>query len=77
MIQRIKMKLACGEPVIAVNVGGNPDVVEMLGRYGTDMAFIDCERTGLGLNTATQLIRAARASGLPSVVRSWSREPEV
>lgn len=74
----IKDKIASGQPVIVVNIGGyNPDAVEALARAGADLAFIDCERTGLGLDTATQLIRAARASGLPAVVRSWSREPEV
>lgn len=74
----IKDKIASGQTVIVINIGGhNPDAVEMLARVGADLAFIDCERTGLGLDTATELIRAARASGLPSVVRSWSKQPEV
>ena len=67
-----------GEVTIAVNLGGhNPDVVEHLARLGADIAFIDCERSGIGLDAATDLIRAARAAGLPCVVRSWSRAPEV
>ena len=75
---KIKMKIAAGEPVVAVNVGGaNPDIVEALARLGADIAFIDCERTGIGLDVATQLLRAARASGIAAVVRSWSKDPEV
>ncbi len=78
MTAKLKEKMARGEVVVAVNVGGrNPDIVEQLARLGADLAFIDCERTGIGLDAATDLIRAARASGLPCVVRSWSRAPEV
>jgi 4-hydroxy-2-oxoheptanedioate aldolase len=74
----VKEKLRRGEVVVAVNLGGhNPDIVEHLARLGADVAFVDCERTGIGLDAATDLIRAARAAGLPAVVRSWSREPEV
>lgn len=78
MTSKIKEKLSRGEVAIAVNLGGdNPDIVEHLARLGADVAFIDCERTGIGLDAATDLIRAARAAGLPCVVRSWSRAPEV
>lgn len=74
----IKEKIASGQYVVVINIGGhNPDAVEMLARVGADLAFIDCERTGLGLESATELIRAARASGIPTVVRSWSKVPEV
>lgn len=78
MSKEIKRKLASGEFVITVNPGGdNRDLIDMLARYGADLAFIDCERTGLGLDAAGELLRAARASGLPAVVRSWSHQPEV
>ena len=78
MISAIREKLARGEVVIAVNLGGhNPDIVETLARAGADVAFIDCERTGIGLDAATDLIRAARAARLPAVVRSESKAPEV
>ena len=67
-----------GEVAVPVNLSGrNPDIVEHLARLGADLAFIDCERTGIGLDAATDLIRASRAAGLPCVVRSWSRSPEV
>ncbi len=78
MTSKIKEKMKRGEVAIAVNLAGrNPDIVEHLARMGADLAFIDCERTGIGLDAATDLIRASRAAGLPCVVRSWSRSPEV
>ena len=74
----LKRRIAAGESVVAVNIGGaNPDILEGLQRFGADLAFIDCERTGIGLDVATELIRAARACGLPAVVRSWSSDPAV
>jgi 4-hydroxy-2-oxoheptanedioate aldolase len=72
----VKQRLCSGETVVAVNLGGaNPDLMEPLKRFGADIAFIDCERTGIGIDTAAQLIRAARACGLSTVVRSPSDDP--
>ncbi len=71
-----KARLAAGETVVAVNVGGaNPDLIEALRAHGADIALIDCERTGIGIDAATELIRAARACGLPAIVRSRSADP--
>ena len=78
MTAAVKQKMARGEVAVAVNLAGhNPDLLESLARWGADMAFIDCERTGIGIDAASGLIRAARAARLPAVVRSWSRAPEV
>lgn len=78
MTAAVKQKMARGEVAIAVNLAGhNPDLLEPLARWGADVAFVDCERTGIGIDAATDLIRAARAARLPAVVRSWSRSPEV
>ena len=78
MTSKLKEKMRRGEVAIAVNIGGhNADIIEPLARLGADVAFIDCERTGIGLDAATDLIRASRAAGLPCVVRSWSKAPEV
>jgi 2-keto-3-deoxy-L-rhamnonate aldolase RhmA len=72
----VKQRLQRGDTVVAVNVAGaNPDLMESLQRFGADLAFVDCERTGIGIDTATQLIRAARGCGLASVVRSPSDDP--
>jgi 4-hydroxy-2-oxoheptanedioate aldolase len=76
-VQAVREKMQRGEVVVAVNLSGrNPDVIDHLARLGADVAFIDCERTGIGLDAATDLIRASRAADLPCVVRSWSRAPE-
>jgi 2-keto-3-deoxy-L-rhamnonate aldolase RhmA len=73
-----QQRLRDGQTVIAVNLAGrNPDVLKPLAQSGAHIAFIDCERTGLGLDAATELIRAAHAAGICPMVRSWSKEPEV
>ena len=76
MTDPVKARLQRGETIVAVNLAGdNPDLLEPLQRFGADLAFIDCERTGIGLDAAAGLIRAARACGLPSLVRSPSDDP--
>lgn len=78
MTAKLKQRIADGETVIVVNAGGaNPDAVEMLAKHGADIVFIDCEHTGIGLDAATHCLRAARASGITTVVRTWSRDPAV
>lgn len=47
----------------------NPDIVEHLARLSADLAFIDCKRTGVGLNAATDLIHASCVAGVPCVVQ--------
>ncbi len=74
----LKRRLAAGETVVTVNPeGANPDLVEALARHGADLAFVDCERTGIGLDAATDMLRAARAAALPAVVRTWTADPAV
>jgi 4-hydroxy-2-oxoheptanedioate aldolase len=74
----LKQRFQDLQPVIAVNVGGrNPDVMAALANAGVHAAFIDCERSGIGLDVATELIRAAKVTGLTSLVRSWSKDPAV
>ena len=71
-----KSRLASGLPVFAVNVGGrNADTLQAIARHGAHAAFIDCERSGIGLDAAAELLFAARAAGLPSLVRTHSAEP--
>ena len=74
-VQSFKSRLAAGLPVFAVNVGGrNADTLAALARYGAHAAFIDCERSGIGLDAAAELLFAARAAGLPSLVRTQSAD---
>lgn len=73
-----QQRLREGQSVIAVNVGGrNPDILKALATSGADFAFIDCERSGIGLDVATDMIRAAQVAGLAPIVRSWSKDPQV
>ena len=73
-----QQRLRDGQIVIAVNLGGrNPDVMGALASAGAHIAFVDCERSGIGLDAATDLIRAAKVAGLSPMVRSWSRDPAV
>jgi 2-keto-3-deoxy-L-rhamnonate aldolase RhmA len=73
-----QQKLRDGLPVIAVNIGGrNPDILKALAIAGADFAFVDCERTGIGLDAATEVIRAARLANLPPIVRSWTKDPSI
>lgn len=73
-----QQRLRDGHTVIAVNLGGrNPDVMGALARGGAHIAFVDCERSGIGLDAATDLIRAAKVAGLSPMVRSWSPDPAV
>ena len=74
----LKQRFHDQQPVIAVNVGGrNTDVMAALASAGAHAAFIDCERSGIGLDVATDLIRAAKVVGLTSLVRSWSKDSAV
>lgn len=74
-ISEFTRKLRACEPVSMVNVGGrNPDVMPILKKCGADAAFIDCERSGIGLDVASELIVSARASGIPAVVRSHTTD---
>ncbi len=78
MTSAVKQKMARGEVATVINLAGNnPDLLDTLARWGADVAFVDCERTAIGLDAASDLIRAARAARVPAVVRSWSRAPEV
>lgn len=73
-----QQRLKDGKTVIAINVAGrNPDVMAALSKSGAHMAFIDCERTGIGIDVATELIRAAKLANLTAIIRSWSKDPAV
>ena len=74
-IADFKDRLAAGKPVFAVNVGGrNADALLPLAKHGAHAAFIDCERSGIALDGAAELLFAARASGLPTLVRTHSAD---
>ncbi|MGB3408287.1 MAG: aldolase/citrate lyase family protein [Jannaschia sp.] len=65
-------------PVFAVNPGGlSVPVADALGGMNGTALFIDCERTALGVHEASCMARAARASGLFSLLRTESAEPAI
>lgn len=67
--------LRAGQLVTLVNAGGrNPDLAPMLARCGATAVFVDCERTGIGLDAAGEVMVAARACGLAAVVRPHARD---
>ncbi len=71
-----KQRLAQGQVASTVNVGGrNADLIASLARHGAHSAFIDCERSGIGLDSAAELLFAAGAAGLASIVRTRTCEP--
>ena len=66
----LKGKLATGQRVCGVLLDfNNPELLELFGHLGYDFVFIDGQHSGLTVETARQLIRAADASGLSTLVR--------
>ncbi|MDH7570731.1 MAG: aldolase/citrate lyase family protein [Armatimonadota bacterium] len=67
----LKEKLARGEMVYGCFVNlPCPDLVEISGLMGFDFALIDCEHGPIDYATATHMIRAADAAGIPCLVRT-------
>ncbi|MEW9587014.1 HpcH/HpaI aldolase/citrate lyase family protein [Paraburkholderia sp. DGU8] len=76
MSETFKQRLIDRKTVISVNVGGrNPDIIPALAKFGAHCAFIDCERTGISIDVAIDLIRASKVAGIASIVRSMSKDP--
>jgi 2-keto-3-deoxy-L-rhamnonate aldolase RhmA len=74
-MNRAKEKLSRGGTVLVINANfPSPALVEHMGGLGFDVAFIDCEHGSAGFERAEELARAARAAGMTSILRPWSRE---
>jgi 4-hydroxy-2-oxoheptanedioate aldolase len=70
-----KEKLQRGGTVLVFNPNfPSASLVEHAGGLGFDVAFIDCEHGSAGFERAEELARAARAAGMTSILRPWSRE---
>lgn len=77
MRTKAKDKIVAREPVIAMNPGGVAlDMAELLGVLNLDILFIDCERTGIGLESVGPMARAAQMHGTAAIVRSHSAQQE-
>ncbi|MDR1518819.1 MAG: 2,4-dihydroxyhept-2-ene-1,7-dioic acid aldolase, partial [Planctomycetota bacterium] len=70
MTKSLKEKMAEG-PVFGMTLyGGSPAIVEILGHWGYDFAFLDAEHTPMGVDRDMEkLIMAARLAGISALVR--------
>jgi 4-hydroxy-2-oxoheptanedioate aldolase len=67
---KLKQKLAAGRCIKGVMLAANsPAIVELLGTIGFDYVLIDLQHTPATWETAQDLVRAAKAAGIASVVR--------
>ncbi|HEX6632812.1 MAG TPA: siderophore biosynthesis protein SbnG, partial [Usitatibacter sp.] len=70
MKNRMKAKLAAGEPAFGLSVMiPSPQVVESAAGLGFDWVLIDCEHGTIGVESMELMIVAAEASGLTPIVR--------
>ncbi|MGZ8267836.1 MAG: HpcH/HpaI aldolase family protein [Burkholderiales bacterium] len=75
-MNRAKEKLRSGETVLVFNPNfASPALVEYAGELGFDVVFIDCEHGTADFERVQDLARAARAGGMTSILRPWSKEP--
>jgi 2-keto-3-deoxy-L-rhamnonate aldolase RhmA len=75
MANRVKQRLADGNVVTLVNVDHvSPSLVESLGRIPVDAVFFDCEQGAPDFLAVEDMARAARLTGLTSVVRIYAPE---
>jgi 2-keto-3-deoxy-L-rhamnonate aldolase RhmA len=74
---RMKEKLAAGEPVFGVSVMiPSPQIVEMVGAAGFDWVLLDCEHGTLTLESVELMAMAAEAAGITAIARPVSRSAE-
>jgi 4-hydroxy-2-oxoheptanedioate aldolase len=75
---RLKPLLDAEETTWMVNPGGaSIDAVDMLARLGVRCLFIDCERTAIGIESVTALVRCAHSNGMAALLRTESMRPEI
>ncbi len=72
---RLPALLKSGRPLRAIFNGiPSPAIVEMCAYAGFDLVVIDNEHGSAGLGTTEHLLRAARASGIPAIVRCFEHD---
>jgi 4-hydroxy-2-oxoheptanedioate aldolase len=70
MTNSLKDKLIAGQPAtIIAPYGTSAGLVELLGHFGFDGVFLDCEHGPAGWEQVEHMIRAAEVAGYSSVVR--------
>ena len=74
--RRIRSKLESGEKAYGIAVQlPSPEIVEAVGYAGYDFAWIDAEHGAFDLGDLRDLIRAADAAGIDSLVRLAGHDP--
>jgi 4-hydroxy-2-oxoheptanedioate aldolase len=75
MPNALKEKLAAGQPAtIIAPYATSAGLVEMLGHFGFDAVFLDCEHGPASWEDVEDMIRAADVAGYGSVVRVQSHD---
>lgn len=73
---KLRKLLNDGKVALGVTVQlGSPENVEIAGHLGYDWVWIDAEHGTMDLNMIANLVRAARATGISSVVRVPDQTP--
>ncbi len=73
-----KRKLAAGKPVsVVAPTYSAPGLVELLGRQGYDVIFIDCEHGPPSWDAVEDMVRAAELCDATPIVRVQSHDPSI
>ena len=69
-MKTLREKMAAG-PVLGMTFySGAPAIIDVVGRWGLDFAFIDAEHTSMGIdNDMEKLVMAAKLSGISPLIR--------
>jgi 4-hydroxy-2-oxoheptanedioate aldolase len=71
-----KRKLAAGQAVSVINpTYTSAGLVELLGRLGFDVIFLDCEHGPAGWDAVEDMVRAAELVGATPIVRVQANDP--
>jgi 4-hydroxy-2-oxoheptanedioate aldolase len=71
-----KRKLAAGKPVsVVAPTYSSAGLVELLGRQGYDMIFIDCEHGPPSWDAVEDMVRAAELCDVTPIIRVQSHDP--
>jgi 2-keto-3-deoxy-L-rhamnonate aldolase RhmA len=74
----LKAKLSAGRRVCGVQANfHNPELLEVFGHLGFDFVFLDGQHSGLTVETARELIRAADLTGMSTFVRVPRNDPSI
>ncbi len=76
--QSLKRLLEGHEPLLGTMVQiQSPQMVEVVGMAGFDYVVLDMEHTALAVDSVEELVRAAEASGLATIVRPPCADPSL